>query len=496
MNQDQKREVLSEKAEQMRLSDMRKTKIICTLGPATDREGVLEAMVQEGLNVARMNFSHGTYEEHAKRIEAVKTLAKKSHQPVAVMLDTKGPEIRTGELKEDSIFLKSGQEFTLFYEPRKGDLEGVSISFTELYRDVAPGAEILLDDGLISLVVKEIVGKDIVCEVKNDGRLSEHKGINVPNIHLNMPYMSEKDKNDILFGIKEDVDFIAASFVRTQEDVMELRHFLDDNGGKNIHIMAKIENIEGVKNIDAIIQASEAIMIARGDMGVELPPEEVPVIQKMIIRKVYEAGKQVVTATQMLDSMIKNPRPTRAEVTDVANAVYDGTSAIMLSGETAAGKYPLEAFRMMVRIAQRTESDINYRHRFEVNIPRASNDITAAISHATCTTSYDLNAKAIVAVTKSGRSARMLSKYRPECMIISGTTDEKVYRQMGMSWGVIPILVEEKKDIFELFTHAIDVAKQKKLVEKGDLVVLTSGVPLGVSGTTNMLKVQIVDGEV
>ena len=292
------------------------------------------------------------------------------------------------------------------------------------------------------------MGEDIHCQIQNDGWLSAHKGINVPDVHLNMPYMSERDKNDILFGVEKEVDFVAASFVRTGED-----------------------------------------------MGVELPPEEVPAIQKLIIRKVYEAGKQVVTATQMLDSMMKNPRPTRAEVTDVANAVYDGTSAIMLSGETAAGKYPVESLQMMVRIAERTEADINYRHRFEHNTPRAAKDITAAISHATCTTSYDLDAKAIVVVTKSGRSARMISKYRPACMIISGTTEGRVYRQLGMSWGVNPILVEEKKDIFDLFSHAIDVAKEKSLVEKDDLVVLTSGVPLGVSGTTNMLKVQIVDGE-
>ena len=427
---------------------MRKTKIVCTLGPATDREGVLEALVQEGMNVARLNFSHGSHEEHGKRIQAVRELSEKANLPVAVLLDTKGPEIRTGELREDKVFLKNGETFILYAKERIGDETGVSITFPALYRDVSAGSRILLDDGLISLKVEEIVGEDIHCQIQNDGWLSAHKGINVPDVHLNMPYMSERDKNDILFGVEKEVDFVAASFVRTGED-----------------------------------------------MGVELPPEEVPAIQKLIIRKVYEAGKQVVTATQMLDSMMKNPRPTRAEVTDVANAVYDGTSAIMLSGETAAGKYPVESLQMMVRIAERTEADINYRHRFEHNTPRAAKDITAAISHATCTTSYDLDAKAIVVVTKSGRSARMISKYRPACMIISGTTEGRVYRQLGMSWGVNPILVEEKKDIFDLFSHAIDVAKEKSLVEKDDLVVLTSGVPLGVSGTTNMLKVQIVDGE-
>lgn len=472
---------------------MRKTKIICTLGPSTEDDAVLEAMVQEGMNVARLNFSHGTHEGHEKNIKRIRALSQKHDTPIAVLLDTKGPEIRTGKLKEDKIFLEKGQVFTLFADERKGDTEGVSISFPDLYKDVFEGAEILLDDGLISLKVTAVKDRDIVCKVGNEGWLSEHKGINVPNIHLNMQYMSERDKKDILFGIAQDVDFIAASFVRTSEDVKELRQFLNENGGQLIHIMSKIENKEGIQNIDAIIEESDAIMVARGDMGVELPPEELPAIQKMIIRKVYEAGKQVVTATQMLDSMMKNPRPTRAEVSDVANAIYDGTSAIMLSGETAAGKYPLESLRMMVRIAQEAEAAIDYKYLFEHHMHKTTGDVTAAICHATCTTSYDLKAKAIVVVTKSGKSARMISRYRPDCMVISGTTEERVYRQLSMSWGVIPILVEEKSDIFELFTHANDVAKEKGVIEEGDLVVLTSGVPLGISGTTNMLKVEIVD---
>lgn len=473
---------------------MRKTKIVCTLGSATDDDKILEALIQEGMNVARMNFSHGTHEEHAERIRKVRELSEKSGKPVAILLDTKGPEIRTGLLKEDKVFLKGGERFTLYTEEKTGD--GVSITFPELYKDVKPGAHILVDDGLISLQVKEIKGTDIVCEVQNDGFISAHKGINVPDIHLNMPYMSDKDKSDILFGIEQKVDFVAASFVRTKEDVQELRNFLNENGGKGIFIISKIENMEGVRNIDDIIAFSEGIMVARGDMGVELPAEEVPVIQKVIIRKVYEKGKHVVTATQMLDSMMKNPRPTRAEVTDVANAVYDGTSAIMLSGETAAGKYPVESLKMMVRIAERTENDIDYQRRFEHFGQRPGDDVTAAISHATCTTAYDLKAKAIVTVTKSGRSARMISKYRPDCMVISGTTEERVYRQLALSWGVTPILIDEKNDIFELFDHAIDKAKQKKLVEQGNLVVLTAGVPLGVSGNTNMMKVQMIDGNV
>lgn len=475
---------------------MRKTKIICTLGPATDDDKTLEALIQAGMNVARLNFSHGTHEEHAVRIRKVRELSEKSGKPVAVLLDTKGPEIRTGLLKEDKTFLRSGDLFTLYTDEKAGDEHGVSITFPELYKDVKPGAHILVDDGLISMQVEEIKGTDIICRIQNDGFISAHKGINVPDIHLNMPYMSDKDKSDILFGIEQKVDFVAASFVRTKEDVQELRNFLDENGGKGIFIISKIENMEGVRNIDDIIEFSEGIMVARGDMGVELPAEEVPIIQKVIIRKVYEKGKHVVTATQMLDSMMKNPRPTRAEVTDVANAVYDGTSAIMLSGETAAGKYPVESLKMMVRIAERTENDIDYKDRFEHFGQRSGDDVTAAISHATCTTAYDLKAKAIVTVTKSGRSARMISKYRPDCMIISGTTEERVYRQLALSWGVTPILIDEKNDIFELFGHAIDKAKQKNLVEKGNLVVLTAGVPLGVSGNTNMMKVQMIDGEI
>jgi len=475
---------------------MRKTKIICTLGPATDDDKTLEALIREGMNVARMNFSHGSHEEHAVRIRKVRELSEKLGKPVAVLLDTKGPEIRTGLLKAEKVFLKSGDLFTLYTEEKAGDEKGVSITFPELYKDVKPGAHILIDDGLISLQVQEIKGTDIICQVQNDGFISAHKGINVPDIHLNMPYMSDKDKSDILFGIEQKVDFVAASFVRAKEDVEELRSFLDGNGGKGIFIISKIENMEGVRNIDDIIECSEGIMVARGDMGVELPAEEVPIIQKVIIRKVYEKGKHVVTATQMLDSMMKNPRPTRAEVTDVANAVYDGTSAIMLSGETAAGKYPVEALKMMVRIAERTENDIDYKNRFVHFGQKSSDDVTGAISHATCTTAYDLKAKAIVTVTKSGSSARMISKYRPDCMVISGTTEERVYHQLALSWGVTPILIDEKNDIFELFEHAIDKAKQKKLVEKGNLVVLTAGVPLGVSGNTNMMKVQIVDEEI
>ncbi len=355
------------------------------------------------------------------------------------------------------------------------------------------GTKILIDDGLVGMKVEEIREQDIICRVLNHGAISNHKGINVPGIHLAMPYMSEKDRKDILFGIEQEMDFVAASFTRSAEDVLEIRKLLDENGGEKINIIAKIENGEGVENIDAIIEAADGIMIARGDMGVEIPGEEVPVIQKMIIRKVYEAGKQVITATQMLDSMMKNPRPTRAETTDVANAIYDGTSAIMLSGETAAGEYPIEALRTMVRIANRTERDIDYKKRFFQYERQANPDVTDAISHATCTTAYDLNAKAIVTVTKSGRTAREISRYRPDCDIIGCTMEERVSRQINMSWGVTPLVIPEEKDTFELFAHSVEEAKKRGYLDSRDTVVITSGVPIGTSGTTNMIKVDTVD---
>ena len=473
---------------------MRKTKIVCTLGPSTDVDKVLEDLIEAGMNVARCNFSHGSHEEHKARMDKVKELRKKCDKPVAILLDTKGPEIRTGLFTDNAVYVHAGQTFTLVGDREvKGDETQVNITFSELYKDVHPGATILIDDGLVELRVKEIMGTDIVCEVMNDGKISNRKGVNVPDVHINMEYMSKQDRSDIIFGIEQDVDYIAASFVRTADDVKCIRKILDENGGENINIIAKIENSEGIINVDSIIDVADAIMVARGDMGVELPEEEVPIIQKMIIKKVYEAGKQVITATQMLDSMMNNPRPTRAETTDVANAIYDGTSAIMLSGETAAGKYPVESVEMMAKIAERTEMDINYKQRF-FNIKRNDRiDITQAVCHATCTTAYDLGAKSILTVTKSGRSARMLSRFRPDCMITAGSTSEKVCRQLNMSWGVTPVLIKEKKDVLELFDYAVEVAKEKKLVEKDDIVVITSGVPIGKSGTTNMIKVHTVE---
>ena len=471
---------------------MRKTKIVCTLGPATDNEEVLRQMMLEGMNVARCNFSHATYDEHKKRMDMIKKLRKEVGQPVAILLDTKGPEVRVKNFKDGRVTLEEGQLFTLTADEVEGTKDKVSVTYNRLYEDLEVGMRVLIDDGLIEMTVEQVDRTNIVCRVTNGGVVSNHKGVNVPDVDLSMPYISDKDREDILFGISQDVDFIAASFVQKKEDILQLRRLLEKNGGSDIKIIAKIENAQGVTNIDDIIEVSDGIMVARGDMGVEIPYEEVPVIQKKIIKKVYRTGKQVITATQMLESMIKNPRPTRAETTDVANAVYDGTSAIMLSGETAAGAYPVEAVKTMVRIAERTEQDVDYRKRFYQNARETDADITNAICHASCTTALDLNAKAIVTVTKSGTSARMLSKYRPESDIISCATTEKVCRQLSLTWGVTPIVIKEEKEVFHLFDKAIQAAVKMKLLEAGDLTVITSGVPIGVSGTTNMMKVQVV----
>ena len=422
----------------------------------------------------------------------VKKLRKEVGKPVAILLDTKGPEVRVKDFKEGKVTLEEGQLFTLTADEVEGTKDIVSVTYNRLYEDLEEGMRVLIDDGLIEMTVEKVDKNNIVCRVINGGVVSNHKGVNVPDVDLSMPYISDKDREDILFGIEQDVDFIAASFVQKKEDILQLRKLLEKNGGEDIRIIAKIENAQGVANVDDIIEVSDGIMVARGDMGVEIPYEEVPVIQKKIINKVYRSGKQVITATQMLESMIKNPRPTRAETTDIANAVYDGTSAIMLSGETAAGAYPVEAVRTMVRIAERTERDVDYRKRFFQNEREVNPDVTDAICHATCTTALDLNAKAIVTVTKSGTSARMISRYRPTSDIISCTTTEKVCRQLSLTWGAIPILIKEEKEVFDLFDRAIHAAEKMKLLEKGDLTVITSGVPIGFSGTTNMMKVQIV----
>ena len=471
---------------------MRKTKIICTMGPATDNIEVLRAMARAGMNVARFNFSHGSHEEHKQRIDRVKAVREEYNLPIALLLDTKGPEIRTGDMQDGKIFLKKGEQIRLTPRACLGTPSKISITYPDLYQDVQAGTSILIDDGLIELRVEQTQEQDILCRVLNDGAVSNHKGINVPDVHLSIPYLSDKDKSDIQFGIEQGVDFIAASFVRTADDVQQLRMLLDENGGAHINIIAKIENQQGVENIDGIVSLADGVMIARGDMGVEIPAEDVPPIQKMLIKKVASAGKQVITATQMLDSMMKNPRPTRAEVTDVANAIYDGTGAIMLSGETAAGLYPVEAVTMMARIAERTENDIDYRKRFFVRTRKANPDITDAICHATCTTAYDLNARDIVTVTKSGRSARMVARYRPSCGIIGCTPTKKVWYQLNLAWGVTPVLLSETDDVFDLFDSALETAKNQGLMQSGDLAVITSGVPIGVSGTTNMIRVQVV----
>ena len=471
---------------------MRKTKIICTMGPSTDKGDVMEQLVREGMDVARFNFSHGPHDEQRGRIQKLRELRKKYDRPVAALLDTKGPEIRLGCFKDGKVSLEEGQIFTFTNKDIEGTNECVSITYKELYKDVRPGGHILVDDGLVDLEVQDISGKDIVCKVINAGVIGDKKGVNVPGANLKMPFISKKDHDDLLFGIQEGFDFVAASFTRTANDIREVRKILKENGGEEIQIIAKIENQQGVDNIDEIIEAADGIMIARGDMGVEIPPEYVPVIQQKIIQKVYTAGKPVITATQMLDSMISHPRPTRAEATDVANAIFQGTSATMLSGETAAGAYPVEAVQMMAKIAKRTEEAINYRKRFDDMAKYTNPGITDAICHATCSTAYDLDAKAIITVTKTGFSARMIAKYRPGCDIVGCAMDEKVCRQLNLSWGVQPILLGEEWEVFVLFERAINACKKEGLLENGDVTVITSGVPIGRSGTTNMLKVQVV----
>lgn len=472
---------------------MRKTKIICTMGPASDDDTVLRNLMLAGMDVARINFSHGTHEEALEKMERIKRIREELDLPVAILLDTKGPEIRLKQFKGGKAFLKAGDQFTLHTDDVEGDDTKVSITYKNLPKEIKAGTKLLIDDGLIELEAVSVKGMKIICEVKSGGPVSDSKGVNVPNVSLKMPYMSQKDIDDILFGIEQDVDFVAASFVRTQEDVLEIRKLLDKNGGKNIRIIAKIENSEGVENIDEILKASNGVMVARGDMGVEIPLELLPVIQKRIIKKTYRAGKVVITATQMLDSMIRNPRPTRAEVTDVANAIYDGTSAIMLSGETAIGKYPVEAVKTMSGIAERTERDIDYKKRLKnMEFDLENMDVTNALSHATCTTAHDLDASAVIALTYSGGTAHMVSKFRPACPIIAPTVSEKVRRQLNLSWGVVPIMSQKRDNTDELFDHAVECALQAHLVQNGDLVVLTGGAPMGMSGTTNIMKVHLV----
>lgn len=471
---------------------MRKTKIVCTLGPATDAPEVLRGMIKSGMNVARLNFSHGTHEEHGRRIDMVRREAESLQVPLAVMLDTKGPEIRLKTFRDGKVTLQAGQTFKLTTAELEGSDRIVSVSYAGLPDDVPVGAKIMISDGLIEMTVESKNENELICRVVNGGEISDRKAVNVPGITMNMPYVSEKDIEDLLFGIEKGVDFVAASFCRSAFDAIEVKRILEKNGGGSVKIIAKIESADGVKNIDDILKVSDAIMIARGDMGVEIPFEELPRIQKMLIKKTVAAGKMVITATQMLESMIKNPRPTRAEASDVANAVYDETSAVMLSGETSVGMYPVETVKTMELIALRAEQNINYKNRMLQRIQSLEKNVTNAIAHATCQTAHDLSANAVVTFTTSGYTARMLSRFRPECPIIACTSTVKVFNQLALSWGIMPVLAEQQNNTDTLFEHAVESAQKTGLVKLGDLVVVTGGVPLGISGTTNIMKVHIV----
>jgi len=450
-------------------------------------------MLESGLNVARFNFSHGSHAEHKKRLDLLKKLRREMGLPVAALLDTKGPEIRLRDFKDGVVQLKEGQEFTLTTRDVLGDEHICGITYRDLPGDVEVGSAILLDDGLIRLTVLEIKDGDIRCRVENNGPIKNHKGVNVPGVRLSMPYLSQQDKEDILFGAEQDFDFIAASFARSAADIMDLRRVLN-SVHSSIRIIAKIENQEGVNNLSEILSVSDGIMVARGDMGVEIDFTEIPIIQKDIIAQCVAAGKPAITATQMLDSMIENPRPTRAEITDVANAIYDGTSAIMLSGETAAGKYPVEAVQTMDAIALRTESDINYAKRMKNAAGNRHLSIAAATAHAACTTAADVGADAIITVSQRGTTARLVSRFRPANQVIACLLNEHVQRQMALSWGVTPILMLIASNTDELVEFAVDSATSAGLVKQGDLVVVTAGVPVGVPGTTNMIRVHLVGG--
>ena len=478
---------------------MRRTKIVCTLGPATQTDEVLRLLIENGMNVARQNFSHGTHESHKKVHDQIVRVAKELGKPVATLLDTKGPEVRLKNFKNNKpVEIKTGDTFVLTTADVEGDSSRVSITYKNLPNDIDVGTDILIDDGNVSVrcsdIIKNVDGTaEIVCTVLNGGTLSNHKGVNVPGVKLSMPYLSDVDISDIQFAAREGFDFVAASFVTCADDVLGVRKILEDEGRPDIRIIAKIENGEGVKNIDEILRVADGIMVARGDMGVEIPFEKIPQLQKMLIKKGYNANKQVITATQMLESMIHNPRPTRAETTDVANAIYDGTSAIMLSGETAAGEHPVEAVKTMALIAETTENAINYKKRFYALETKSTINVSSAISHATVAAAIDLGATAIITVTKTGTTARMISRYRPECPIISCTTSEVTWRQTALSWGVIPLMADEMMtNTDDLSHHAVEKAVEAGLLKNGDLTVITAGVPLGVSGTTNLMKVHIV----
>ena len=470
---------------------MRKTKIICTLGPSTDKDGVLRELIANGMNVARFNFSHGSHEEHKGRLDLLKSLREELGKPVAALLDTKGPEIRLKDFKNGTEMLEAGQTFTLTTRDVEGTKEICSITYKDLPQDVAPGGTIMLDDGLIKLQIQTVNDTDIVCTVLNNGKIKTKKGVNVPGVHLSMPYMSQRDKDDIIFGIEQGFDFIAASFVRTAQDVYEIRNLLNEYDS-NIRIIAKIENREGVNNIDSILAAADAVMVARGDLGVEIDFTELPGIQKNIIERSFSFGKPIVTATQMLDSMMVNPRPTRAEISDVANAIYDGTSAIMLSGETAAGAYPVEALKTMSAIAERTETENHARVEYLTEATNGKISVSDATAHAACLTAKDVNAAAIVTVSESGTTARLLSKYRPQQPIIACVMKEQVQRQLSLSWGITSLMMPLAHSTDELIEMSTALAKENGFLHNGELAVVTAGVPVGISGTTNMIKIHMV----
>ena len=470
---------------------MRKTKIICTLGPSTDKDGVLRELIANGMNVARFNFSHGSHEEHKGRLDLLKSLREELGKPVAALLDTKGPEIRLKDFKNGTEMLEAGQTFTLTTRDVEGTKEICSITYKDLPQDVAPGGTIMLDDGLIKLQIQTVNDTDIVCTVLNNGKIKNKTGVNVPGVHLSMPYMSQRDKDDIIFGIEQGFDFIAASFVRTAQDVYEIRNLLNEYDS-NIRIIAKIENREGVNNIDSILAAADAVMVARGDLGVEIDFTELPGIQKNIIERSFSFGKPIVTATQMLDSMMVNPRPTRAEISDVANAIYDGTSAIMLSGETAAGAYPVEALKTMSAIAERTETENHARVEYLTEATNGKISVSDATAHAACLTAKDVNAAAIVTVSESGTTARLLSKYRPQQPIIACVMKEQVQRQLSLSWGITSLMMPLAHSTDELIEMSTALAKENGFLHNGELAVVTAGVPVGISGTTNMIKIHMV----
>lgn len=472
---------------------IRKTKIVATIGPASSSEETLTKLAKDGLNVARLNFSHGSLPDHLKVIETIKSVRNNLNLPIAIMLDTKGPEIRTGSFATP-INLKEGQKFTLTNRSILGDQNGCSISYAGLPSDISLGDLVLIDDGLIALEVLSVSKTDIETIVKNGGEIKSHKGVNVPSVALKLPAVTEKDIEDIVFGIKNEVDYIAMSFVRSAEDILEIRKILEENGSPKIDIIAKIENEQGVKNIEEILEVSDGIMVARGDLGVEIPAEQVPIVQKKLIEICNREGKPVITATQMLDSMTRNPRPTRAETTDVANAIFDGTDAVMLSGETAAGKYPIEALNTMSNIAIAAEKVLNYREILnkKLEIPD-SKDVTTAVSHATARAALEMQAKAIITATSSGFTAKKMARLRPKSPIVACTTKYSVCRNLALYWGVFPIKIKETSSTDEIFSFSIDAAKEYDFVSEGDLVVISAGVPVGLSGATNIMKIQLID---